>query len=364
MKKLFLLLTVCTSFASDLFTNGPVKTIRIEIGEAARESLKASPRAYVPAEVIENSRRYESVAVHLKGSSTFEDIDRRPSFTLHFSKLEQGLRFHGLRKIHLNNSKQDQSLLTEQLCGELFRSVGVPAPRATHARLILNGRDLGVYVLKEGFEKEFLARHFQNTKGNIYEGGRDGFEVQIAKLLQFFVSGQGYTSDFDKLTEPGAEGSALWSKLQAHFELKNLTSFLAMESIAGCDDGYGQSANNYKIYKDASSRKLFFLAHGQDVAFLSAALYPDVGAAARSLMAINEGRALYEKRLREIFANQFQLGPLTNRVLELARPVRVEIERVEGKDAANIYDGHVDHLVQRIANRWHEVDRELTSDGE
>jgi hypothetical protein len=44
-----------------------------------------------------------------------------------------------------------------------------------------------------------------------------------------------------------------------------------------------------------------------------------------------EGRELYEQKLREIFTSRFQLEPLTNRVGELAVPVRAEIERKKEK---------------------------------
>jgi hypothetical protein len=66
-----------------------------------------------------------------------------------------------LDKIHLNNSVQDRSYLTEILCGDLFLAAGVPAARGTHARVFLNGRDLGLYGLKEGFDQSFLRRHFR-----------------------------------------------------------------------------------------------------------------------------------------------------------------------------------------------------------
>jgi spore coat protein H len=359
MKALLLALTLCASLASDLFTNGPIRTIRIEIAPEGIEALRTAPRAYVPARVAENEQVYTNVAVHLKGGSSFEAIDKRPSITIHFSKLEQGRRFHELRKIHLNNSNHDHSLLSEQICGELFRSAGVPAPRTTQARVLMNGRELGIYVLKEGFEREFLGQHFSNPYGKVYER-EDGAELHIKYRLEFFVSGEGYSSDFRKIKHlSAADLDGVWKRLKSAFDIENVISLLAMEFVAGMSDGYGDSENNFKLYKDPATGKLIFLAHGRDMSFRSVARAGAGGNAARILMAHPEGRAFYEKRIREIFANQFQLGPLTNRVIELARPVRAEIERVEGRDAANVYDGHVDQLVQRIANRWHEVDREL-----
>ena len=43
--------------------------------------------------------------------------------------------------------------------------------RAAHAKVELNGRNLGLYVLVEGYNKQFLKRYFKNPNGNLYDGG-------------------------------------------------------------------------------------------------------------------------------------------------------------------------------------------------
>jgi len=84
------------------------------------------------------------VALHLKGSAgSFRPVDDKPGLTLILSRGESGGRFHGLRKFHLNNSVQDPTYLSEAVSGGLFRAAGVPAARAAHAVVELNGRKLG-----------------------------------------------------------------------------------------------------------------------------------------------------------------------------------------------------------------------------
>src|SRR6185295_13346095 len=56
-------------------------------------------------------------------------------------------------------------------CRELFNEIGVPAPRSDFAFVTLNGRDLGLYVLVEGANKQFLKQHFKDTSGTLYDGG-------------------------------------------------------------------------------------------------------------------------------------------------------------------------------------------------
>src|SRR5687767_10154125 len=102
---------------------------------------KARPeRTDVRVTVREGRNLYTNVAVHLKGSYSFQPIDAKPSLTLNFDKFAPGQRFHGLTKIHLNNSAQDPSYLCEAFARELFNDLGIPSPRAGHALVNLNGR--------------------------------------------------------------------------------------------------------------------------------------------------------------------------------------------------------------------------------
>ena len=154
------------------FSNGIIPRLRIELDAAAQSSLRQDSRRYVKATVTDSNTVYRDVGLHLKGgNSSFRQLDSTPCLTLNFNKFVKGQKFHGLDKLHLNNSVQDQTYLNELIGGELFRQAGIPAPRVTHARVQLNGRDLGLYVLVEGFDKTFLRRHFADPHGNLYDGG-------------------------------------------------------------------------------------------------------------------------------------------------------------------------------------------------
>src|SRR5687768_8699655 len=169
---LILLAGTAICCAEDFFSSGRIPHIRIEIAKTNMDSLRRDARKYVPATFRDGETVYTNVAIRLKGAAgSFRPVDDRPALTLNFDKYTKGQRFHGLEKMHLNNSVQDPAYMTELICGELFMAAGVPAARTTHARVELNGRDLGLYVLKEGFDKVFLKKHGRNPKGNLYDGG-------------------------------------------------------------------------------------------------------------------------------------------------------------------------------------------------
>ena len=155
----------------DLFVDGYIPALRIEIPDAGVTGLRRSPRRYVRATVKEGTIVYTNVAIHLKGGpGSYRELDDVPAFTLNFDRFADGQRFHGLKKIHLNNSVQDRTFLSEKISRELFEVAGVPAPRAGNAKVDFNGRELGLYVLVEGVNKQFLGRYFKDTTGNVYDG--------------------------------------------------------------------------------------------------------------------------------------------------------------------------------------------------
>src|SRR5437667_1735124 len=158
--------------AEDLFKRAVVPALKIEIPREGMTSLRRNNgRSYVAGTVTEGAIMYTNVALHLKGGpGSFRPLNDKPALTLNFGHFAEGQKFHGLKKIHLNNSVQDQSYLSEKISRELFEAAGVPAPRAGNATVQLNGRDLGMYVLVEGIDKQFLRRYFKNTSGNVYDG--------------------------------------------------------------------------------------------------------------------------------------------------------------------------------------------------
>src|SRR5262249_52789934 len=113
---------------ADLFTNGTVLQLIVEIKRDELSELKSDNRRYAHCTIREGDVVYEDVGVHLKGAAgSFRELDDKPALTLSFNRFKPSQRFHGLRKIHLNNSVQDPSYLTELICGQMFEEAGVPA---------------------------------------------------------------------------------------------------------------------------------------------------------------------------------------------------------------------------------------------
>ena len=161
---------------ADAFFAGPVRRWKIAFTPEQLAKLGRDERNYAEGTISEVTAAGVSpgqkVLVKLKGSTgTFQHLGGRPSLTLNFDKPEGGERFHGMKKLHLNNEVQDITYLSELISGEVARKAGVPASRCTHIFLELNGRDVGIYLAKEAFTKDFLPAFYKNTGGDLYDGG-------------------------------------------------------------------------------------------------------------------------------------------------------------------------------------------------
>jgi spore coat protein H len=155
------------------FAADDVPRLRLEIGEKSRQRLREEPRSYAVATLVENDeRRLEKVAVKLKGAAgSYQEFDDRPGLTVRVDRRDAGRTLHGMAKFHLNNAVQDETFLSEWLGWQLLQDAGYPAPRVAHVRLWINDRDMGLYVVREGFDAPFLRRAFGAADGTLYDGG-------------------------------------------------------------------------------------------------------------------------------------------------------------------------------------------------
>jgi len=326
--------------ADELFTQKTLAKIQIEIPETGlavlreydwRQTSAGEPREDVRATVREGNRVYTNVAVHLKGSAgSFRPIDSdKPALTLNFDKFAKGQRFHGLQKLHLNNSVQDPSYISEIICRELFLKAGIPSPRASHIVVDLNGRGPQLHVLVEGWNKQFFKRHFKNPKGNLYDGGA-AKDITSPIEVQSGDHPDDRTRLNDLLAAAREPAVTVRSKRLAEvLDVDRFLTFLAMELLTVHWDGYGMNRNNYRIFHDLDSDRMVFLPHGMDQMFGMWRSTPQSqitpmmkGVVARAVMSDPALRRSYLDRMSFLLTNVFDLVAITNRANELTRRVQ------------------------------------------
>jgi spore coat protein CotH len=360
----------------DIFAKDGFLRIKIEVPKEGISKLRRhswgwgesqKERPSVQATIFEGDRIYTNVALHLKGAAgSFRPVDERPAFTLSFDKFAKGQDFHGLDKISLNNSLQDPSYLSEKVCREIFIAAGVPAPRATHARLEFNGRDLGVYVLVEGWGKQFLKRYFKNTKGNLYDGG---FVKEITDNLDV-NSGDNPKdhSDLQRLAEAAQELDRVkrMARLDQVLDMDRFITMIALEVMMSHWDGYAMNKNNFRLFHDAERDKMVFMPHGLDQMFGVMRTDPNgpimphfEGLVARAVIQTSEGRRRYMQKMSELMTNVFKVEAITNRVRTIAAQVRPAFAE-RSQPSAQHFDREVESLCSRIVQRGRSLEQQLS----
>ena len=347
----------------DLFAGGGVRHLRLEVAPDDLAGLRRDSRRYVRATVREGKESYGNVGVHLKGrTGSFRGIDGKPSLTLNFGRFTFDQRFHGLRKIHLNNSVEDPSYLNEYLGGEIFRAAGVPAPRVAFALVELNGRKLGLYTLKEGFTEDFLKLYFQHTNGNLYETGTDPESHDVnGPMKRSLGEGSNDRADLRALAAAAQEPDLArrWQQLEQVLDVGRFVSFMAAEVLICHRDGYCLARNNFRIYHDVETDKLMFLPQGMD----NLLGRPDLtwqprmaGLVAKAVWEVPEGRRRYRERIGVLLTNVFKVAELTDRVNQLVAQIRPALN---GR-AARELEQQASVVKERIAQRALELGKQLS----
>jgi hypothetical protein len=351
-----------TDAADELFVSGLIPHLRIELSRSAADHLRQQPRVYVSATVREGETVYTNVAIHLKGSvGSFRPLDDKPAFTVNFGHFVEGQKFHGLKKLHLNNSVQDHTYLSEMISRDLFNSAGVPAPRAGQATVELNGRPLGVYVLLEGIGHHFLSHHFPDATGNLYDthgvgdinrrmhcnsGDNPKDQTQLRAL-----AAAAQEPDLDRRL----------ARLEKTLDVDRFLSFLAMEVMICHWDGYAMNRNNYRVFTDRTQDRMVFIPHGMDQVFARAntPMHPQVvGLVAKSVLEVPQFYERYRERMAQLLTNSFHIADITNRLYSVASRVQPLLEEVDPQAAAG-YMTRVASLSRRISARVRVLDHML-----
>ncbi len=324
-----------TELGRDYFSDPTIRVFRFEISEPAMVQLRRSPRSYANGTVREGELVLTNVAIRLKGMGSFRSIDEKPSLAVKFDEFATNQAYRGLSKLMFNNSVQDSTYLGEYLATALFRDAGVPAARVTHARVELNGRDLGLYVVIEAMNKDFLKQHFGSGKGNLYEAylgdvdgrmeqdsGTDKSQADLRALHQACTT---------------SAPTERWNQLNKILDVDRFVSFVAMEMLTTHWDGYAIHTNNYRIYHDPKSDKMVFITHGIDWAFRRPSISiqpPTKSLVGRAVLSTPEGQKLYQERLGTLFTNVFKVAVIEKRMDEALE--RIRRSGISAKDLAPI----------------------------
>jgi spore coat protein CotH len=339
--------------AADLFKpTGKVPVVKVTLDKDNLKLLNQDPRKYVKATVRIDDKTLADVGLHLKGAAgSWRDWNDKPGLTLNFDKFTSKQDYKGLDKVHLNNGVQDGSFLQELLANELALAMGVPACRCTHVVVELNGRKVGLYVLKEGFDTTWLKRHFKTADGNLYDGG---FLTDINGQLKLDHGMDIGRRDLKALVKASTDGDAN-KRYEAVGKLLDVDKFCAsaaLQIVTADWDGYIRKPNNYRVFFPYDG-KAVIVPHGMDQMWQNPGeglWHGWGGMVARAVLDHPDGKKKTIEKLKEMTEKHFTTEKLNARIDELAPRVKEAMTPVN-KGWADNYVNEVNWLKDRLKQR-------------
>jgi hypothetical protein len=263
-----------------------------------------SPYTWFSARVTVDGQTYENVGVRKKGF--FGSVSSsKPSLKIRLDKYVDDQLHEGVKRITLNNQRQDPSIIRSCLAYRVFERAGVPVPRCNFAHLFVNGRDFGVYAHVESLKKPWLRRHFDDEDGYLYEGTLSDFRPEYRGTIEQKTDEETpYTAPIDAIADAVQRpDDELIGALEAAIDLDRFFRFWVAEVLTTHWDGYSGNTNNFWFYDDPTSGKVVFIPWGPDATFTEPRLLFEgqlgpwsvmaTGIITRRLYMHPEGRARY-----------------------------------------------------------------------
>ena len=193
-------------------------------------------------------------------------------------------KFYDLTKLQFHNQNNDPSQMHERLGYWFFRSMGVPAPRSVHAKLIINGKYSGLYALTEQIDKNFVRFNFKETNGNLYKEvwpiNHKGEPQKDRKLLGALKSNEENNPDLSLIKTFGeliADSDSIESRkiVSDYMNIDQIISYAVVDRAIRNDDGvfhwyeFGQRpfSHNYYWYEEPIKEKIHLIPWDLDNAF-------------------------------------------------------------------------------------------------
>jgi spore coat protein CotH len=387
--------TTMAASLSTFFDDGKVHEIRITFQSSKWYDELYTAHAtdpndpYFRATISMDGASLNPVGVRFKGDASFYTKSVKKPFKIDINVFDDGLDFHGLKKLELNNGWNDPTLLREKMFLDFAAKV-VPAARAVHCRVYVNGVYWGLYLAVEEIDKPFVRSRFGNYEdGNLYQGlggveGQQGSDLTWlgsapAAYAPYYGLGTKDTAadyaDLIKMTDVLSKTPAaqLPAAIEPILDVNNALYGVALNNLFVNLDSYNGSTANYFVYdrqdtgqfvhlhwaaEHAFARSVIYVTSGQDPLRLDPLWLPvaKAGQMAQNrplmsgLWAVDSYKRAYLRMLAQMLRTGFDSNTMALRINHLADLIRVDAYADTNKLfsnadfdknlTANVYDGN------------------------
>ncbi len=225
---------------------------------------------YRPVSILIDSNLLDTVGLRIKGyySALNAGAKVKKPLKVDINRYYPDQEYEGVIKFNLQNALKDPSFMRDMLAYNLFRTEGLAASRSSYAKVYINDKFWGLYVLVEQVDRRFLEYNFPNDGGNLYKS-------MAATNLEYIDSDPEFYKDSIELKTNEDEDD--WSRfmqflkvinkvnlsdavfedfIQNIFDVEDFLKVLAIDKILINWDSYYAHGRNFYIY-DEPSKNIF-----------------------------------------------------------------------------------------------------------
>ena len=246
-----------------LFDDSRVHTVDLAVDDWEGFIAQAEAEEYVSADVTVDGETLEGVGLRVKGNNSKRLVGEyggvRYSLKVEFDHFDSGLTYHGLDKLSLDASYQDNSYLKNYIALDMMRFMGVPTPATSYAWVTVNGDPWGLFLAVEEPEDAFARRMYGDGRARIYKPEYASLEERNGDVaLQYLGDDpENYPAIFDRARTPVssvderrtvealrvlAEGESV----ERAVEVDEVLRYFAVQAFTANLDSYlGRTGHNY-----------------------------------------------------------------------------------------------------------------------
>ncbi|HJB38682.1 MAG TPA: CotH kinase family protein [Candidatus Acutalibacter ornithocaccae] len=274
-------------YVSRLFDGSRVHRVDIQVEDWEAFLASAPEEEYIPATVEIDGEAFRQVGLRAKGNNslrlTAEYGLSRYSLKLEFDHYTDG-SYHGLDKLSLDASFQDNSYLKTWLAFDIMEFLGVPTPLHSFVWVTVNGQPWGLFLAVEEPEEAFARRNFGANHGQLYKPDYRSLAEENADVHLRYTTDEpeDYPGIFEnaKLDPSPADRQRLVDSLKTLDSGQRLEEavdvdevlryFVGQVFVMNWDSYLGHTGHNYLLYEEEG--KLSMLPWDYNLAFGTYAL--------------------------------------------------------------------------------------------
>lgn len=225
-----------------------------------------------------NRDTMENIGFRLRGNTS--RTSKKKSFKISFNTFEPGRKYKGFEKLNINGEHNDPSVVRAKVCWDLLRDMRIPAPRANHVDLYINGSYFGLYINVEHIDENFVNTRFGNNDGNLYKctwpadlaykgANPDNYKHLNGDTRVYELSINEEIDDYSDLAHfidvlnntPIAE---LPCELDQILNVDGMIRAIAFDILSGNWDGPHYNKNNFYLYHNTFTGKFEYIPYDLD----------------------------------------------------------------------------------------------------